>query len=403
MKYVFDNGLTLIYEKRQSKITSVSIALEAGACAEKNMFGVAHATEHMVYKGTFKLTENQINKQLSEIFAFQNAMTNYPYVIYYGSLLEEDFNKSMELFSDILINPAFTEVGFNEEIEVIKQELSEWNSDLEQYTEDKLFFNAFKGRLKNPIIGTKESLDNMTVEDVKEFYSKYYCPNNTTIAVVSSIEFDKVVKIINDCFSKWKVNKLITINECVEKLSEKIYTNYKYGISVSRAEIIFSLTDFSERELKNIIIFDELFGKGVNSILFDCLRTKNSLVYDVITNVSYEKNIKLYKITFNTSNKNIDRAIKYVQEIIKNIDTYIEKIDNNFISKVIKKINLKRMFMEEKSINLAKSLSTNNVMFKNEYMCSFTNDDNEVFSIEEIKNTIKLLVGKYEIQKIICK
>ncbi|NLK24066.1 MAG: hypothetical protein GX309_08845 [Clostridiales bacterium] len=59
--------------------------------------------------------------------------------------------------------------------------------------------------------------------------------------------------------------------------------------------------------------------------------------------------------------------------------------------------------MEEKSINLAKSLSTNNVMFKNEYMCSFTNDDNEVFSIEEIKNTIKLLVGKYEIQKIICK
>lgn len=365
MKYVFDNGLTLIYEKRQSKITSVSIALEAGACAEKNMFGVAHATEHMVYKGTFKLTENQINKQLSEIFAFQNAMTNYPYVIYYGSLLEEDFNKSMELFSDILINPAFTEVGFNEEIEVIKQELSEWNSDLEQYTEDKLFFNAFKGRLKNPIIGTKESLDNMTVEDVKEFYSKYYCPNNTTIAVVSSIEFDKVVKIINDCFSKWKVNKLITINECVEKLSEKIYTNYKYGISVSRAEIIFSLTDFSERELKNIIIFDELFGKGVNSILFDCLRTKNSLVYDVITNVSYEKNIKLYKITFNTSNKNIDRAIKYVQEIIKNIDTYIEKIDNNFISKVIKKINLKRMFMEEKSINLAKSLSTNNFMFKN--------------------------------------
>ena len=403
MKYIFDNGLTLIYEKRQSQITSVSIGLEAGACAEDKILGVAHATEHMVYKGTKKRSEKDINKELSQIFAFQNAMTNYPYVIYYGSFFSNDLDRVMDLFSDILINPSLSEKGFLEEIEVIKQELDEWDSDIEQYTEDKLFLNAFKGRLKNPIIGTKESLDNMTINDVKDFYNKYYYPGNTTIAIVSNIEFEEVIRIVSNYFSEWIVNKMITIRESIEKLNKKNYTNYKHGVSICRAEIIFSLNNFSQKQLKKIIIFDEIFGKGVNSILFDCLRTKNSLVYDVLTSVSYEKGIRLYKITFNTSKENIDKAINYIKEIIKDIDLYMNHIDYKIIADVIRRIKLRRMFFNEKSINLAKSLSVKYVMFKNEYMCNFSNDNYEMFNIYEIKDTIKLLMDSYEIQKIICK
>ena len=48
------------------------------------------------------------------------------------------------VFSDILLNPVFTEEGFNEEMEVIKQELKEWDEDIEQYTEDKLYYNCME-------------------------------------------------------------------------------------------------------------------------------------------------------------------------------------------------------------------------------------------------------------------
>ena len=96
-------------------------------------YGIAHATEHMIYKGTKNRSEEDINKELSQIFGFQNAMTNFPYVIYYGTLLGEDFKKGIELFSDIIINPSFENKGFKEEMDVIIEELREWDEDLEQY------------------------------------------------------------------------------------------------------------------------------------------------------------------------------------------------------------------------------------------------------------------------------
>ena len=101
MEFVLENGIKLVYENIKSDITSFCIGFEAGAAMEDSIYGTAHATEHMVYKGTKNLTEAMINKELSSIFAFQNAMTNYPYAIYYGSLLKEDFEKGIKLFQDI--------------------------------------------------------------------------------------------------------------------------------------------------------------------------------------------------------------------------------------------------------------------------------------------------------------
>ena len=84
-EFILDNGIKLIYSRGTSKLTSISIALEAGASQDGKLFGLAHATEHMLYKGTKKRNESQINEELSKLFGFHNAMTNYPYVIYYGS------------------------------------------------------------------------------------------------------------------------------------------------------------------------------------------------------------------------------------------------------------------------------------------------------------------------------
>ena len=102
-KHILKNGVKLIYKKVTSSLTSICVSLDAGALRDGEKLGIAHVTEHMVYKGTKKRSEEKINKEISEIFGFSNAMTNYPYVIYYGTLLGEDLDKGMDLFSDIII------------------------------------------------------------------------------------------------------------------------------------------------------------------------------------------------------------------------------------------------------------------------------------------------------------
>ena len=68
MEYILKNGIKLIYRPGINNLTSISIGLEAGAFSEGEQYGVAHAVEHMVYKGTKTKTEDEINKKLSSIF-----------------------------------------------------------------------------------------------------------------------------------------------------------------------------------------------------------------------------------------------------------------------------------------------------------------------------------------------
>ncbi len=390
-EFILNNGIKLVYKKNTSNLTSICISLDAGAGRDGEKLGVAHATEHMIYKGTKNRTEAEINKQLSDIFGFQNAMTNYPYVIYYGTLLNEDLDYGLDLFSDIIINPTFKTAGFKEEINVIMEELNEWDEDLQQFCEDKLFFNSFTNnrRIKYPIIGTKESLNNITLQDIKNFYNKFYTPNNTTIVVVSSLDFKYIKNMVCNYFNRWTR---------FENLKEEIYyENPKKGVfydeisetNTSKIEVIFPIYNLNNDELKALTIFNQYFGEGVNSKLFQSLRTDNGLVYDVLTKISKESYIKLYKITFSVAIENIDKALDCIKKLFSNIDDFDKEVDEERIKQLVKSLKLKRLFYEEQGVRLAKELATYNSMF-GDYKLYF----DEVEDLEKISKELIIATAK---------
>ncbi len=366
---ILNNNLKLIYKHSESELTSICISLNAGAGIEKDKLGVAHAVEHMVYKKTKNRSEAQINEELSSIFGFQNAMTNYPYVIYYGSLLNEDFEKGIELFSDILLNSVFYDQGFKDEMEVIKEELEEWDEEVEQFCEDQLFYNIFNSRrIKHPIIGTQESLNQLTVKDVQDFYKENYFPENTSISIVSSIDFNEIINILEKYFGVWESKSQRKISKCNDDEYEKIDDNNIFyvkrdGVKNARVQMIFPINKLTDKELNAFRIFNQYFGEGVNSMLFDTLRTKNSLVYDVITRVAHENYLKMYKITFTTAKENVDKAVNLVMKLVKDINSNDVFINDMQLKKLIKSYKLKRLFREEQSIVLAKELATYDSMF----------------------------------------
>ena len=402
-----NNNLKLIYKHSENELTSICISINAGAGIEKEKKGIAHVVEHMVYKGTKNRSESEINERLSSIFGFQNAMTNYPYVIYYGTLLSDDFEKGIELFSDILLNPEFDNNGFIEEIEVIKEELEEWDEEVEQFCEDRLFYNSFNTRrIKYPIIGTKTDLSEINIQDIKKFYKENYFPGNTSIAVVSSMKFEDVLKIVEKYFGKWKSNverKIFNVEdiEYGKMNKDEIFIEKKDGIKNARVQIIFPIEELNYKELNAFRIFNQYFGEGVNSLLFDTLRTKNSLVYDVLTRVAHENYLKMYKITFTTSKENTDRAIKLVMDLINDIKLKDKLINETQLKKLIKSYKLKRLFREEQSIVLAKEIATYDTMFGdyNIYVNEFENIDE--ITEKDLINSAKKVLDNSLIQIVI--
>ncbi len=393
--YILKNGVKLIYKKSTSDLTSICVSLEGGALSEGEKYGVAHATEHMVFKGTNKRSEGDINKELSGIFGFHNAMTNYPYVIYYGTLLGEDFEKGIDVFSDIIINPTFPKEGFKEEMDVIVEELKEWDEDIEQYLEDKLFLNAFnKMRIKYPIIGTFDSLKSLTLEDIKEFYNKVYFPSNTSIAIVTSLEFESVVNIIEKYFGNWNKEKNIIDEVYYEDGVSGIFEDLREDIKTSKIQIMYPINKLTEKEVQALRIFNEYFGEGINSRLFDVLRTQNGLVYDVLTRVCHENGIKFYKVTLSTSKDNIYKALNLIDKCISDIENLKETLKEDDVLTWKKSFKLKRLFREEQSIVLAKELSTYDTMFKDYKIYISETEDLKDINLELILKTAKEVLQK---------
>ncbi|WP_297633352.1 pitrilysin family protein [uncultured Clostridium sp.] len=401
-EHVFSNGLKLIYIERESNLTSVCISIDGGADMEEDIYGLAHATEHMVYKGTKNRSENKINSDLSAVFGFNNAMTNYPYVIYYGTLLEEDLSKGLDILGDVIINPIFPEKGFEEEIKVIKEELEEWDEELEQFTEDKQFFNTFeRRRIKYPIIGRKEDLENITLKDIKNFYNSFYFPGNSSIAVVSGMDFDEVKFNVWKVFREWEEKKdIVKKHEEYDDFKEGIYKDYRDGIANSKIQFIFPIEKLNDDEIKGLRIFNELFSNGINSILYNRLRTENGLIYDVIPKIAYEKGIKLYKITLGTANANVNNVIEIVNESIRELTEIIDKLEKEEIENLKKAFKLKRLFREEQGIILAKELGTYDTMYESYKV--YLNEDIHLDYIDKeyLKDLTKKLFSKKSIQVI---
>ena len=394
-KIQLDNGIKLIYHKVNRNITSFCIGFNAGACKEtEKEIGLSHVVEHMIFKGTKKRSEFEINECFDELYGFNNAMTNFPYAIYYGTTLSENFEAAFELYSDILVNPTFMEAGFEEEINVILEELKEWKDDNFQFCEDEMLKNAFKKRrIKEGIIGTVESIKTFKRDDVESFYNKYYTSKNCVICVVTNLELELVAQIIEKYMNGISNSNVENNVVIYENNKAGIFESHKEGMQGAKLQYIFDIQNLSNRELSALKIFNLKFGEGTSSILYDEIRTKNELAYEVFSKIKYEEGIKLFTICAGTSKENVEKAIKIINNIINNYNTLEAYFNDETIGKIIKRLKLKDELAVEKSIELAKKVSTNEIMFG---IPVLENIDN--ITKDEIIDTIKKVLNKPTIQ-----
>lgn len=387
IEYILENGIKVCYVKRDGNISSFCIGFDAGALVEdKYELGLAHAVEHMLFKGTKTRNEYEINKICDEIFGFHNAMTNYPYAIYYGTTLSEDFRSGFEVYSDIILNPTFPKQGFKEEIDIILEELKEWKDDPYQECEDELLFNSFnKRRIKELIIGNSENIKKITLNDIERFYNTNYTPPNCVISVVSSMSFDKVLSVIEDCFGSWRGSYSFKKHNLYEDNNEGIFYKTKQDLNGAKIQYCFPIHFLSDDEIKLLKIFNFKFGEGTSSILYDNIRTKNGLAYDIGSVIKNESGIKLFTIRMGTSTENINKSIELINRNIDWAVTAKDVFKEESIKNIIKGIELKNELSVEKSIELCKKITTQKIMFDS------TRDTFDEFSNYKDINESKIL------------
>lgn len=400
-RIVLENGLTLIHEKKEGIITSFCIGFDAGAGREKNLFGVAHALEHLIFKGSKNRSEYEINQGFDNLFGFNNAMTNFPYVIYYGTAINENFKEAFSLYMDILLNPTLGSYGFNEEMEVILQECKEWKEDFDQHCEDLLYGNAFSSRrIKEIIIGNEETIRKIDLKVLKQYYNEYYVPNNCVISIVTSLDYEEVYEQVIKFCQPWGEKTLTTKTYDYEPNKSGIFINEVPGLEGAKIEYCIGIYHLNPLEMKALNIFNMMLGQGLSGILFDEIRTKRGLAYDLSTIIREEEGIKLFQIKVSTGKNNYKAVIDIIDEIFNNLECYKKLYKENYMN-YIKRLKLRKFLEIEKSIELAKKLTTYEIMYGRAEKVYEEMDIDAVISWEILKDAIEKIWNNRSIQVIL--
>ena len=366
-KVLFENGIKFIYSFKDGDISSFCAGFNAGALnEEKFKIGTAHVLEHMISKGTKSRSEVDINSELTEIFGFENAMTNYPYTVYYGTCLCESLRQGIELYSDILLNPSFPEKGFKEEIDIICQELKEWKDDSAADCEAKLFANSFeKSRISELIIGNEKSVRSITLKDVKDFYNQYYFPQNLVISVVTSLSFEESLDIFKCYFKDFKRQTNCSLLKRQKSIlnTPGVYEALRQDIQSSKIEYCFNCNVLTPKELYALKLFSLEFGEGSNSMLFKLLRTENGICYDVSSSIEMGSGMMLFIIKLGAAPGNVKNVVRLITDLIVDINSDKYGLTQDNINKLAKRYKFKQALKDEKSIQMAFKMTTHELMF----------------------------------------
>ncbi|NLY67374.1 MAG: insulinase family protein [Tissierellia bacterium] len=326
------NGIKVIMEKiPYIKSVSVGVFINVGTKDEsENNNGISHFIEHMIFKGTEKRDAKDIAKEIDNLGGQMNAFTSSEYTCYYVRVLDKHLTTAVDILSDMLNNPKFSEEDIANEKRVILEEINMYLDSPEDVVFDMIHEIMFKGTpLSFPVLGTKETVKNLDRKTLIDYYNKYYRPDNMVITVIGNYNEKEIIDILNNYFSRKpscknivrdKSSSLPSLKPCIlGKQREFEQVNFCLGTEGIKRD---------NEEKYSLYIINNFFGGSVSSILFQKIREERGLAYSVYSTPVSFKNAGIFTIYAALSNKeilNVARLIK--EEIIKFKKNLIGKSD----------------------------------------------------------------------------
>ncbi|MFS2054975.1 M16 family metallopeptidase, partial [Variovorax sp. CT11-76] len=195
-QFTLSNGMTLIVQPDRRSPTAVQMVwVRVGSIDEVDgTSGVAHALEHMMFKGTKSIKPGEFSRRVAALGGQENAFTTRDYTGYYQQIPVGSLEQVMKLESDRFANNQWPDDEFKREIEVVKEERRMRTEDqpraLLGEQQSAAVFTA--SPYHRPVVGWMSDLDAMTPEDVREFHRRWYVPANAAIVIAGDVDVDKV-------------------------------------------------------------------------------------------------------------------------------------------------------------------------------------------------------------------
>jgi predicted Zn-dependent peptidase len=201
-----ENGLVLIGEVNPAAVSAaVGFFVRTGARDETaEISGVSHFLEHMLFKGTDKLGPQEVNEAFDSRGAQFNAFTSEENTVFYAAVLPEYLLDITGLWAD-LMRPALRDEDFDIEKNVIKEEIAMYQDAPSFDVVDRCRALHFGDHpCGHSVLGTVESIDALTAEQMREYFSRRYAPNNMVVACAGDFDWDGFCGTVEATAGSWQ-------------------------------------------------------------------------------------------------------------------------------------------------------------------------------------------------------
>lgn len=320
-KHKLKNGLDVITIKRDTQIAAINIGIKVGALYEnEDEKGISHFIEHLLFKGTKNRSDEQLNEELEALGGEYNAYTDYDATVYTISCLMEEFENAVELLGDMVVNSSFDKEEIEKERGVILSEIKTSRDDIEDFSFKNVNKIAFeKSGLKYEVTGIEEDVSKFTREEIVNYYKMHYTPKNSLITMVTSLEHNEAIKLVEESFGSWKGEK--PVNKPIIKEDNKPIKEISYKNDLEQSTIVYLYTfnNITKDDELPLRILNHRLGESANSLLFREVRENRGLAYDIYTHLEITNNIKTLYIYTAVSEENIEEAENAINMTLSNV------------------------------------------------------------------------------------
>lgn len=382
-KTVLDNGVVIVSEENPVFYSSsIGIWLRCGSRHESaNENGLSHFIEHMLFKGTKKRSAFDIAWQVDSIGGVLNAFTSRESTCYDIKVLSEHSQIAIEVLCDLFLNSLFEKSEIEKERQVIVQEIGMTLDTPDDYIHD-LFYETFWGNngLGRQVTGTMENVLSFKRDQIVDFFHSKYLPGKIVIAASGNISHDELVKDFSMNF-KNLINS--EINDTVEKI------NYEPKVSVMKKkleQVHFSLgvpaVSCSSPDRYAAYLLNTLLGEGMSSRLFQEVREKRGLVYNIYSYISTYENEGLLGIYAAMGKDDLHEVIDITMKEIRKLKENPLKEEELRSAKEQMKSNL--LLGLESSESRMHRLAINEISFGKEISISDSIEKIESVTVEDV-------------------
>lgn len=316
------NGLkVMVVENKKLPRVSIQLSLDNPLIVEGDKAGVASLTSSMLGKGSQSIAKDAYEDEVD----YLGANISFGSQSAFASGLSKYFERLIELTADAGINPNFTQEEFDKE----KERLIEGLKSSEKSV------SAIAGRVQNVLaygadhpygeFTTEETVNNVTLADVKKFHADYFRPNNGYLIIIGDVNFKDVKKVVKSNFKKWKKGTIPQTPFSEKQNAATTEINFINMDNAVQSEIAVQNTlelKMTDPDYFPSLIANNILGGGGEARLFNNLREDKAYTYGSYSRIgSEDKTVARFSATASVRNAVTDSSVVEIMKEIKRIGT----------------------------------------------------------------------------------